>query len=844
MPITTTIVPEVGDSQFEQQVKADQTNLLFHWGRWVDASAIIGALVLSLLFWDSLNHQVLKIWTGYVAAVCVVRILISWAFGHATIQVDRHQVWEIVYLLGTLLLGVGWGIAGGLIFYSNSIMYEAFIALLLATMAAIALPLFAANLMHYLAFLIITLTPLTLRMLLQFSHASLVIAGVCALVGILLALTAYRTHKQLVNGLRLRYSYAGIMEELTSHVSERTRVETQLRQGDERMRRQSESLLDLARESSIAAGDISGALRAITEKAAKAMRCTRISVWFLDDAAATLRCMHVLMGDKHDNSPRYRFEEKQCKALFDAMRQTRTYAISDVGKDTRVADIMQSYLKPNHVSALLGAPFRQGVRVRGIILHEYTDGEREWTRDEASFASSLADFVALAITAYDRHTAENKLRELANYDRLTGLPNRSLFMDRLAQVLAKSRRSKERVALLFIDVDRFKGINDSLGHQAGDLVLRTIGKRLSNSLRSPDSVARLGGDEFTVILDECESLEAITSVCDRLLQTVMEPILLGQTEAILSCSIGISMYPTDGKDVETLLQNADSAMYKAKDHGRNNYQFFTEDMHAKAMLHLSRENSLRKALQRKEMILHYQPQFDVRNGGVIGVEALVRWQDPEWGMIWPSEFIPLAEETGLIVPLGQWVLKEACMQAKQWSEVMEGRPFHIAVNLSVRQFVAEGLLGFVQEALKESGLKPGILQLEITESTVMRDIDANVNLLNKLKKLGVRIGLDDFGTGHSSLMYLKRLPVDMIKIDRAFVEEIANSNADTAIAHSIIALADGLNLEVIAEGVETIQQMERLKQEGCYKMQGYLFSAALDQEQCDRLLRGQPDFEI
>jgi len=229
---------------------------------------------------------------------------------------------------------------------------------------------------------------------------------------------------------------------------------------------------------------------------------------------------------------------------------------------------------------------------------------------------------------------------------------------------------------------------------------------------------------------------------------------------------------------------------------------------------------------------------------VIGVEALVRWQDPEWGMIWPAEFIPLAEETGLIVPLGQWVLKEACLQAKNWHEAMDGRPFHIAVNLSVRQFAAEGLLSFVQEALKESGLKPDVLQLEITESTVMRDIDANVKLLKKLKDLGVRIGLDDFGTGHSSLMYLKRLPVDVLKIDRAFVEEIASSNADTAIAHSIIALAEGLKLDVIAEGVETIQQMERLKHEGCYKMQGFLFSAALDQEQCDRLLRGQTDFEI
>ncbi|MGA9852591.1 MAG: EAL domain-containing protein [Gammaproteobacteria bacterium] len=844
MPITTAIVPEIGDSQFEHQVKAEQTNLLFHFGRWIDISAAIGAVVLSLLFWDSLDHNVLKIWTAYVLVICVIRFAISWGFSHSTIQVEKHRLWEYLYLTSTLLLGLGWGVAGGLIFHSGSIMYEAFIALLLAAMAAIAVPAFAANLMHYLVFLIVTLLPVTVRMFYQFTSVGLIIACVCAAVGILLALTAYRTHKQMLDGLRLRFSYAGMMEELTSHVSERTRVETQLRQGDERMRLQSDSLLELARESSIAAGDISGALKVITEKAANAMRCRRISVWFLDESIHALRCVHILADGKHTSRTEYKFERDQCRPLFDAMRETRTYAIADVTSDVRAAPLIGTYLKPNGVTAVLGSPFRQGVRVRGIILHEYTDGMREWTRDEANFASSLSDFVALAMTAYDRREAESKLRELANYDRLTGLPNRTLFMERMTRTLAKARRAQQRVALLFIDVDRFKSINDSLGHQAGDLVLRNIGKRLIECVRDADSVARLGGDEFTVIIDQCETIEAVTIVSNRILTEVMKPILLGQTEANLSCSIGISMFPNDGKDVEVLLQNADSAMYKAKDHGRNNYQFFTQDMHAKAMQNLSRENALRKALQRNEMVLHYQPQFDVREGGIIGVEALVRWQDPEWGLIWPNEFIPLAEETGLIVPLGQWVMKQACLQAKQWVDATDGRHFHMAVNLSVRQFSSENLVDFVREALQESGLRPDILQLEITESMVMRDIDANVNLLKQLRELGVRIGLDDFGTGHSSLLYLKRLPVDVVKIDRAFVADIASSNYDTAIAHSIISLAGSLKLEVIAEGVETVQQMEHLKGEGCYKMQGYLFSAPLELEQCDRLLRGQPDFEI
>ncbi|MGH8279980.1 MAG: diguanylate cyclase domain-containing protein, partial [Gammaproteobacteria bacterium] len=614
MPITTAIVPEIGNTQFDQQVRAEQTNLLFHLGRWIDICAVVAALALALLYWGSLDHQLLRLWTAYIVAVGVLRFAVGVGFERATIPVAQHHVWEVVYFTGTLLLALGWGVAGGVIFQSDSIMQEAFIALLLTAIAAIAVPSFSANLAHYLVFLVVTLLPVTVWMAWHFTGPSLVIAAICVLLGVLLALTAYHTHKQMLEGLRLRFSYAGIVEELTSHVSEHTRVETQMRQGDERRRRQGESLLELARESSIAAGDIGGALKAITEKAAGTMRCRRVSVWFLDESGQALRCMHVLDDGKHDTHPDYHFERNQCRLLFDGLRETRPCMITDALSDARAAPMLASYLQPNSVTAILGAPFRQGVRERGILLHEHTEGVRDWTSDEAMFASSLADFVALAITAFDRREAENKLRELANYDRLTGLPNRTLFMDRLSQTLSKARRAKQRAALLFIDVDRFKNINDSLGHQAGDLVLRTVGKRLIECVRAADSVARLGGDEFTVIVDACENVETITAVCDRILERVQEPILLGQTEANLSCSIGISLYPNDGKDVEVLLQNADSAMYKAKDHGRNNYQFFTEDMHAKALLHLSRENALRKAQQRIEMVLHYQPQFDVKLG--------------------------------------------------------------------------------------------------------------------------------------------------------------------------------------------------------------------------------------
>jgi diguanylate cyclase (GGDEF)-like protein len=400
------------------------------------------------------------------------------------------------------------------------------------------------------------------------------------------------------------------------------------------------------------------------------------------------------------------------------------------------------------------------------------------------------------------------------------------------------------MALLFIDVDRFKSVNDSLGHNVGDQLLYQIGQRLLECVRTSDTVARLGGDEFTVIIEDCNEPQSVTLTCERILSSLSESVLLEGTEVNLGASIGVSMYPSDGTTVQALLQNADSAMYKAKDRGRNNYQFFTQDMHAKAMQRLSSENALRRALKHNEMVLHYQPQFDIKEGGIVGVEALVRWQDPEIGLVPPGEFIQLAEETGLIVPLGQWVLEEACRQVGIWYKSSRAKRLHVAVNLSVRQFTMQNLKRVVEDALLSSGLPPSALQFEITESLIMQDVKASIRILEDLKSLGVRIALDDFGTGHSSLMYIKHLPVDIIKIDRAFVQGIAVNEYDAAIARVILTLADRLKFRVIAEGVETVEQMKALVAEGCHLMQGFLFSPPLPAEQCDRLLRGAPDLEI
>ncbi len=448
-------------------------------------------------------------------------------------------------------------------------------------------------------------------------------------------------------------------------------------------------------------------------------------------------------------------------------------------------------------------------------------------------AHTLGGQVGLFIA---RKRAEERIRHLAHFDDLTGLANRNLFGECLKHAVANARRNGKSLVVLFIDLDRFKNINDTLGHEAGDLVLKEVAARLLGCLRESDTVGRLGGDEFVVLLEDMPQPMHGAIVAQKILDEVSRPIKIEMQEYHVTASIGISTCPGDGEDVQSLLKNADIAMYRAKEQGKNNFQFYSEALNVHTVERLALESDLRRALERDQFVLHYQPKVDIHSGRIASVEALVRWQHPERGLVAPMDFIPLAEETGLIVPIGLWVLQAACAQARAWRD--QGLPWlRVAVNLSARQFTHENLLEDVARILDETGLDAEMLEFEITESMVMQDPAKAEKLLAELKAMGVFLSIDDFGTGYSSLSYLKRFPIDSLKIDRSFIRDLPGDGDDAAITRAIIAMAHGLRLTVIAEGVETAGQLDFLRDNGCDEMQGYHFSKPVPARELGRLVR-------
>ena len=628
--------------------------------------------------------------------------------------------------------------------------------------------------------------------------------------------------------------------ELETEVAERRSAEERLQVRGERLLYHRNQLVALARRDR---ADLGESLAEVLAIACTTLRLDRASYWRMLPDGRGVRCELVHRADGGaDPAPAADLvDPAEHPAYFSAIVANEIIAAEDAESHPATRALGPSYLRPLGITATLDAPVWLDGRVVGLVCCEVTQGPRAWQPEEVDFASGIATMIALAIEASQRLDAEGKLLRLAHYDALTGLPNRNLLADRVRQALVFASRHRMRVALMFLDLDRFKNINDSLGHHVGDQILKEVAARLTRALRGGDTVARLGGDEFVVVLQEVRNAHDAAMVAQNLLRDLAPPYLVDGRELHVSASIGITLYPDDGGDGDVLMQNADAAMYHVKDRGRNGYQFFAATMNQQANRRLAIEHDLRLAIRRGELVLHYQPQIDLARREVRAVEALVRWRHPEHGLLMPDEFIGIAEESGLGQALGEWTLLEACTQSRRWQSAGI-RPVPVAVNLSARVFRDQMLPATLTGILRDTGLEPRLLELEITESAVMQQSDTTLETLSQLSAMGIQLSVDDFGTGYSSLAYLKRFPIDKLKIDQSFVRDIPGDSDDVAITQAIISLAKTLGLRVVAEGVETEAQLGFLVAHGCDDVQGNLFCAPCDGRETERIFARGPSF--
>ena len=520
-----------------------------------------------------------------------------------------------------------------------------------------------------------------------------------------------------------------------------------------------------------------------------------------------------------------------------AVHRREAVIVADILQDPLWRDLREHAVRHGYRSCWSTPIFSHQGQVLGTFAL-YSKSVREPTEAETRLSDNATRIAGIAI---ERKLAEERIHFMANHDALTELPNRALLKDRLSQAVLYAKRYDQWATVVFIDLDNFKGVNDSLGHNAGDELLRAVARRMVACVRATDTVVRLGGDEFVILLlDQPKSAEAISATVRKIQSAIAEPIDLEGHALRVTSSIGVASYPEDGADADALLANADAAMYRAKEFGRDNFQFYTPELRAGVETKFLLQEDLRNAVGLRQFELYYQPQVDLHTGRVFAVEALIRWNHPTLGMIPPLKFIPMAEETGAIVPIGAWVLDEACRQNKAW-QAAGLPPITVCVNVSPRQFRERAFAGVVAEALSKSGLEPKYLELELTESLIMQDADQARAMMGEMQRLGVHLAIDDFGTGYSSLSALKKFPVTRLKIDRSFVKELPDDENDKAVTTAVISLARKLNMRVIAEGVETAEQIAFLRDNGCDEMQGFHFSKPVEAGEIEALLSSRGD---
>ncbi|MCF6338479.1 MAG: EAL domain-containing protein [Gammaproteobacteria bacterium] len=586
-------------------------------------------------------------------------------------------------------------------------------------------------------------------------------------------------------------------------------------------------------------------LNRATELSAKALHVERVGIWIFNDDKTVLTCIDLFERSlcKHTSGAVLTAEE--FPDYFNVVGNGDILAVSRAREDARTCAFNEKYLKPLDIYSMLDLPIIQGDQLIGIICHESVGEIKSWRLDEQEFASSVVNAISLSLEIKKRRLIQEELKAQkeifhyhAHHDALTDLPNRFLFDDRLSQAIKQAQRSGTKIAVLFLDLDHFKRVNDSMGHKVGDELLVEVARRLQSKIRQTDTLARLGGDEFAIVLDNVANLDVVVNVTRDLLQVMDAPIELSNQSFFVTVSVGVVIFPDDGGAPEELLKHADTAMYQAKEDGRNTYQFYTHTMTEKAFERIAMEASFRNALSREEFVVHYQPQVDANTGRFIGMEALIRWMHPDMGLVFPSTFLSFANETGLIIPMDQWVMKAAMSQIARWYQ--NGlQPGVLALNVSMRQLQKDDFVDTLQLLLAKTRCQPQWLELEVTEEYIMEDASMVVQVLNEVKDLGISLAIDDFGTGYSSLSQLKRLPINTLKIDRSFVRDLPHDDEDVVISKTIIALCRNMGLNVVAEGVETEEQKDFLLQNGCHYIQGYYYAKPMLAADLEVQLRAQ-----
>jgi diguanylate cyclase (GGDEF)-like protein len=568
--------------------------------------------------------------------------------------------------------------------------------------------------------------------------------------------------------------------------------------------------------------NIEHAFKMATEISATTLDVGRVGIWLYDEARTSIECRAMYASGEGHSSGSVLLKA-DFPHYFATMETGRRIVVNDARNDPATSELTEAYLLVNDVYSVLGAPIFYDANIIGVICHEQIGDARKWTVNEQEFSALIASDISLSLEVDKRKVIEKNLEHQAYHDSLTGLPNRALLLDRIDQAIRHARRNNSLLAVLFLDLDNFKQINDSFGHSVGDTVLVSVSGMLKGALRDMDTIARLGGDEFTILLSEFEKEEEINEITTKLFNILRRPLVIKGSELFVTTSIGISVFPNDGVSPEILLRNADAAMYRAKEKGRNGFEFYTHDMTERALEKVHMIASLNRALDHGEFEVYYQPQYDLQLKQLTGMEALIRWHHPDFGLLGPEQFLPAAEESGLIVALDRWTIGEGMQQMKLWEAegIAVGR---LSLNLTMQQIDQPDFLEFLMGMMQQNDCDGASLGFEITEGQLMKNPERTIEILNQVSALGIKISIDDFGTGYSSLAYLKKLPVDTLKIDKEFIRDIPGDEDDVSIVKSIIALAKSMRIDVLAEGVETEAQIDFLSKEGCTLIQGFLFS--------------------